>query len=209
MNTLFETSIKHLTPEELEAGLDHIRESPKDNGTLKMIVCRPQIDRRKVLDLAVLDVDQGMVGDNWTSRGSSKTADGGPHPEMQITIMNSRVVALVAQDKERWPLAGDQLFVEIDLSKANLPAGSRLAIGSAILEVTEPPHLGCQKFVARFGAAAMKFVNSPVGRELCMRGIHARVVQNGTVRTGDSVRKIGMKDDTTSVRRNPSRHEKT
>ena len=189
MNTLFETSIKHLTPEELEAGLDHIRESPKDNGTLKMIVCRPQIDRRKVLDLAVLDVDQGMVGDNWTLRGSSKTADGGPHPEMQITIMNSRVVALVAQDKERWPLAGDQLFVEMDLSKANLPAGSRLAIGSAILEVTEPPHLGCQKFVARFGAAAMKFVNSPVGRELCMRGIHACVVQNGTVRTGDTVKK--------------------
>jgi len=193
MNTLFETSIKHLTPEELEAGLDHIRESPKDNGTLKMIVCRPQIDRRKVLDLAVLDVDQGMVGDNWTLRGSSKTADGGPHPEMQITIMNSRVVALVAQDKERWPLAGDQLFVEMDLSKANLPAGSRLAIGSAILEVTEPPHLGCQKFVARFGAAAMKFVNSPVGRELCMRGIHACVVQNGTVRTGDTVKKISKK----------------
>ena len=193
MNTLFQSFIKHLTPEELEAGLDHIRESPKDNGTLKMIVCRPQIDRRKVLDLAVLDVDQGMVGDNWTLRGSSKTADGGPHPEMQITIMNSRVVALVAQDKERWPLAGDQLFVEMDLSKANLPAGSRLAIGSAILEVTEPPHLGCQKFVARFGAAAMKFVNSPVGRELCMRGIHARVVQNGTVRTGDTVKKISKK----------------
>ena len=190
MNTLFQSSVKHLTREELEAGLDHIRESPKDNGVLDLIVCRPQIDRRKVLDFAVLDVKRGLIGDSWTLRGSSKSADGGPHPEMQITIMNSRVVALVAQEKERWPLAGDQLFVELDLSKANLPAGSRLAIGSAILEVTEPPHLGCQKFVARFGADAMKFVNSPVGRELCMRGIHARVVQNGTVRTGDSARKI-------------------
>jgi MOSC domain-containing protein YiiM len=190
MNTLIEPFIKHLTLEELEAGLDRIRESPKDNGILHLVVCRPQIDSRKVLDFAMLDVDQGLMGDNWTLRGSSKTADGGPHPERQITIMNSRVVALVAQEKERWPLAGDQLFVEMDLSKANLPAGSRIAIGSAILEVTEPPHLGCQKFVARFGADAMKFVNSPVGRELCMRGIHARVVQNGTVRSGDSVRKI-------------------
>jgi hypothetical protein len=190
MNTLFQSPIKHLTPEELEAGLDHIRRSPKDDGVLEMIVCRPEIGTRKVLDFAVLDLDQGMMGDSWTRRGSSKTADGGPHPEMQITIMNSRVVALVAQEKERWPLAGDQLFIEMDLSKANLPAGSRLAIGSAILEVTEPPHLGCQKFVARFGAAAMKFVNSPVGRELCMRGVHARVVQSGTVRTADIARKI-------------------
>jgi hypothetical protein len=193
MDKLFESSIKHLTPAELEAGLDYIRQSPKDNGTLDMIVCRPQIDSRKVLDCADLDIDQGMIGDSWTRRGSSKTADGGPHPEMQITMMNSRVVALVAQEKERWPLAGDQLFVDMDLSKANLPAGSRLAIGSAILEVTEPPHLGCQKFVARFGAEAMKFVNSPVGRELCMRGVHARVVQKGTVYTGDIARKIWKK----------------
>ena len=190
MDTLFETSIKHLTPEELAAGLEHIRQSPRDNGVLEMIVCRPEIDSRKVLDSAVLDVGQGMIGDSWTRRGSSKTADGGPHPEMQITIMNSRVVALVAQTKERWPLAGDQLFVEMDLSKANLAAGSRIAIGSAILEVTEPPHLGCHKFVDRFGVEAMKFVNSPVGRELCMRGVHARVVQNGTVRTADLARKI-------------------
>ena len=185
-----ESSIKHLSPEELEAGLEHIRRSPKDNGILEMIVCRPEIDRREVLDFAMLDVDQGLLGDSWPHRGSAKTPDGGPHPEMQITIMNSRVIALVAQGKERWPLAGDQLFVEMDLSKANLPAGSRIAIGSAVLEVTEPPHLGCQKFVARFGADAMKFVNSPVGRELCMRGVHARVVQNGTVRTGDIARKI-------------------
>ena len=185
-----ESFIKHLSPEELEAGLDHIRRSPKDNGALQMIVCRPEINHREVLAIAVLDVDQGMIGDSWTRRGSSKTADGGPHPEMQITIMNSRVVALVAQQKERWPLAGDQLFVEMDLSKANLPPGSRIAIGSAILEVTEPPHLGCQKFVNRFGADAMKFVNSPVGRELCMRGVHARVVQSGTVHTADIARKI-------------------
>ena len=190
MNTLFETSVKHLTPEELEAGLDHIKHSPTDNGVLDLIVCRPQIDTRKVLDFAELDVEKGLIGDTWPMRGSSKTADGGPHPEMQITIMNSRVVALVAQAKERWPLAGDQLFIEMDLSKANLPAGSRISLGSAVIEVTEPPHLGCMKFVARFGAEAMKFVNSEVGKELCMRGVHARVVQSGMVRTGDIARKL-------------------
>ena len=184
------TTLNHLTMTQLEAALDHIRESPKDNGVLDMIVSRPRVDNREVLDEAQLDVEQGLMGDSWKYRGSSKTADGGPHPEMQITIMNSRVVDLVAQAKERWPLAGDQLFIEMDLSKANLPTGSRIAIGSAIVEVTEPPHLGCQKFVARFGADAMKFVNSAVGRELCMRGVHARVIQNGTVRTGDIARKL-------------------
>ena len=190
MNTLFESSIKHLTPEELEAGFAHIKQSPQDNGLLEMIVCRPQIDTRKVLDLAEVDVEEGLIGDTWIRRGSSKTPDGGPHPEMQITIMNSRVVALVAQDKERWPLAGDQFYIDMDLSKTNLPAGSRISLGSAIIEVTAPPHLGCEKFVARFGADAMKFVNSPVGRELCLRGVHARVVQSGTVSTGDIARKL-------------------
>jgi len=184
------TTLNPLTMAQLEAALDHIRESPKDNGVVDLIVRRPRVDSREVLDEAQFDVEQGLMGDSWIYRGSSKTADGGPHPEMQITIMNSRVVDLVAQEKERWPLAGDQLFIEMDLSKANLPAGSRIAIGSAIIEVTEPPHLGCQKFVARFGTDAMKFVNSPVGRELCMRGVHARVIQNGTVRTGDVARKI-------------------
>jgi len=175
---------------QLEAAVDRIRESPKDNGVVEMIVRRPQVDAREVVDEAHFDVKDGLVGDSWMYRGSSKTADGGPHPEVQVTIMNARVVDLVAQAKERWPLAGDQLFIEMDLGNANLPAGTRLSIGSAIIEVTEPPHLGCQKFVARFGADAMKFVNSPLGRELCMRGIHARVVQNGTVCTGDIARKI-------------------
>jgi MOSC domain-containing protein YiiM len=184
------TTLNHLTMEQLETSLDHIRESPKNNGVLDLIVRRPRVDQREVVDEAQLDVKDGLVGDSWMYRGSSKTADGGPHPEMQITIMNSRVVDLVAQAKERWPLAGDQLFIEMDLSKGNLPAGSRIAIGSAIIEVTAPPHLGCEKFVARFGADAMKFVNSAVGRELCMRGLHARVIQNGTVRTGDIAHKV-------------------
>lgn len=182
--------VKHLTREELEAGLAEIRQSPKDEGTLEMIVRRPRTGEREVLAEGELDLTAGLAGDNWRTRGSSLTADGSAHPEMQLNIMNARVIALVAQDKARWPLAGDQLFIDMDLSAENLPPGSRLAIGSAVIEVTAQPHTGCQKFVERFGAEAMKFVNSPVGRQLHLRGINAKVVQAGLVRVGDVVRKI-------------------
>ena len=180
----------HLTKERLQAGLDLIRQSPKDNGVVELIVRRPQIEAREVLEDAEFTTTDGLVGDNWAVRGSSRTADGGPHPDMQINIMNSRAVALVAQDRERWPLAGDQLYVDMDLSKENLPAGSRISIGSVILEVTALPHTGCQKFVSRFGIEAMKFVNSEIGKELCLRGINARVVRSGTIRVGQLAKKL-------------------
>ena len=118
-------------------------------------------------------------------RGSSRTDDGSSHPDMQLNIMNARVVALVAQDKSRWPLAGDQLFIDLDLSDANLPPGTRLAIGSAVIEITAQPHTGCGKFVERFGLDAMEFVNSPVGKELHLRGVNAKVVRPGVIRVGD------------------------
>jgi len=175
---------------ELEAGLDHIRQSPKEEGVLELIVRRPQTEHREVLDEAQLDVDKGLIGDNWTLRKSTRTSDGSPHPDMQINIMNVRSVALVAQERERWSLAGDQLYLDLDLSKTNLPVGARISIGTAVLEVTAPPHTGCQKFVARFGLEAMKFVNSEVGRELCLRGINAKVVQSGTVRVGQTAKKL-------------------
>lgn len=182
--------MKHLTMKELEAALDHLRQAPKDEGILQLIVRRPQIDHREVLEEAELDPVIGLVGDNWSVRGSSRTPDGSAHPEMQINIMNARVAALVAQERERWPLAGDQLYIDMDLSKANLPAGSRIEVGSAILEVSPLPHTGCHKFVSRFGLDAMKFVNSPVGKELCLRGINAKVIQAGVVKVGHGARKI-------------------
>lgn len=185
-----ETTVKHLTMQELEAALDHLREAPKDDGVLQLIVCRPNVDQRKVLDEAELDPRKGMIGDNWIVRGSSRTPDGSAHPEMQINIMNSRVTALVAQDKERWPLAGDQLYIDMDLSKQNLPAGARIQVGTAVLEVSPLPHTGCHKFVSRFGVDAMKFVNSAVGKELCLRGINAKVIQAGIVRVGEVAKKI-------------------
>lgn len=183
-------NIRHLTMEELEAGLESIRQSPRDEGTLALIARRPRDDERETLQVGHLSLESGLEGDNWSTRGSSSTPDGTANPDMQLTLMNSRAIALVAGDKDRWPLAGDQLYVDMDLSAENLPVGTRLAIGAAVVEVSAQPHTGCSKFVARFGPAAQKFVNSPVGKQLHLRGINAKVVQPGTIHVGDIVRKI-------------------
>jgi hypothetical protein len=153
-------------------------------------VRRPQVGERELLDEAELDPTVGLVGDSWRLRKSSKTADGSPHPDMQLNLMNSRAVALFAVREDRWALAGDQLYVDLDLSSVNLPPGTRLALGSAVIEVTAMPHLGCQKFLARFGPDALKFVNSPLGRQRNLRGINAKVVQRGVLRVGDLATKM-------------------
>jgi hypothetical protein len=183
-------TVKQLTMAELEAGLEEIAQSPKDAGVLEMIVRRPQIGEREILREGELDVAEGLVGDSWKRRSSKRTADGTPHPDMQLNLMNSRVVALVSQDKSRWHLAGDQLFVDFDLSAHNAPAGTQLAIGSARIEITAQPHTGCSKFVERFGSDAMKFVNSRERQDLNLRGVNARVVRAGVVRIGDAVSKL-------------------
>lgn len=182
--------MNQLTREELEAGLPAIQESPKNQGSLEMIVRRPAVGTREILDQGELDEAEGLVGDSWSRRGSSRSKDRGPHPDMQLNVMNSRVIALLAQDRSRWQLAGDQLFVDLDLSAENVPPGTRLALGDAIIEVTAEPHTGCGKFVQRFGLDAQKFVNSSVGRQLQLRGINAKVVQPGVIRVGDPVRKL-------------------
>lgn len=178
------------TLDELLAGLDDIRQSPPDDGTLDLIVRRPAIGTREVLESGELNETDGLAGDSWNQRPSRRSDDGGPHPEMQLNIMNSRAIARIAQSPDRWALAGDQLYVDLDLSEANLPAGTRLAIGTAVIEVTAQPHTGCAQFSARFGAAARKFVNSDGGREVRARGINARVVTAGTITRGDRIRKL-------------------
>ena len=180
----------YLSMAELEAGLHHIRQAPKDNGVLEMIVRRPKDDEREIVDSAEIDLYYGLIGDNWRVRGSKRTADGSANPNAQITVTNARAIGLLARDKERWPLAGDQLYVDMDLGGENLQPGTRLAIGSVVLEVSADPHTGCSKFSARFGVEALKFVNSPDGKRLHLRGINTRVVQSGILHVGDTVKKL-------------------
>lgn len=187
--------MRQLGIEEMQAGLAHIRQAPKDCGVVALIVRRPTVDEREVLTEGQLTVGDGLVGDGWRARRSTSTPDGSANPEMQLNLMGSRVVALLAQEKERWPLAGDQLFLDLDLSEENLPPGTRLALGTAVIAITAPPHLGCKKFAARFGPHAVPFVNSPEGRRLHLRGLNAKVIQPGLVRVGDAVRKLAPAPD--------------
>ena len=180
----------HLSTAHFEAGLDHVCKSPADYGTVELIVCRPDVDERLVLAEATLDASCGLVGDNWLVRGSSRRPEKTADPGKQVTVMNARAALLVAGDPDRRQLAGDQLYLDFDISQANLPAGSRLTIGTAVIEVSPQPHLGCPKFSARFGTEALRFVNSRVGRQLRLRGLNARIVVPGSVRIGDTVRKL-------------------
>jgi hypothetical protein len=181
---------RHLTIDELESALDDIRQSPKDEGPLELIVRRPKLGEREELQEADLHPVEGLVGDSWIARSSTRTTDGSPHPHMQLNVMNSRVIALLAQDRSRWQLAGDQLFVDLDLSSENLPPWTKIALGSAVIEITDQPHTGCNKFIARFGVDAARFVNSATGSALHLRGINARVLKQGRIRIGDVARKI-------------------
>lgn len=181
-----------LPREKLDAGLDHVGAAPADAGRLELLVRRPEVERRELLERGALDLELGLVGDVWPRKGTSSTADGGPNPDAQITVMNARAAALVADsdDPADWAPAGDQLYVDMDIGKANLPPGTRLAIDDVILEVTAEPHLGCGKFSRRFGVDALKFVNSDAGRAMRLRGLNAKVVVGGEIAIGAEVRKL-------------------
>ncbi len=172
---------------ELEAGLEEVRRSPRAEGTLRLIVRRPEPEAREVVEAAELDAEVGLVGDCWKRRGNPKRPDGQAHPETQLTLMNARAAALIAGEEAHWPLAGDQLYVDFDLSSEHLPPGTRLTIGPAQVEVTPEPHAGCIKFVRRFGKDAMRFVNSTEGMAMRLRGVNTRVLRGGAIRVGDAI----------------------
>ena len=182
--------MEHRTAGELTAALAAIPQSPPTAGTVELIVRRPAEDEREILDECLLDLEGGLVGDAWLARGSKAMPDGSANPDAQLTLMNTRAAEAITGSRDRWPLAGDQLYVDLDLSVENLPAGTQLAVGDAVVEVTPVPHTGCAKFSARFGTEALRFVNKSPGRELRLRGVNARVVTPGAVRTGDTISKL-------------------
>jgi MOSC domain-containing protein YiiM len=175
---------------DFSASLADVDDSPRDRGTLHSIVRRPARDRREVVAQAVLDLETGLVGDDWLARGSSSTPDGRANPDSQLTIMSVRVLQAIEPDEARWALAGDQLLVDLDLSIANLPPGARIIVGEAELVISETPHTGCAKFSGRFGSDALRWINSPLGRDLRLRGVNARVVRGGVIRIGDLIQKV-------------------
>lgn len=183
--------VTNLNLEQLWDGLKQLDPFPTNNGTIEMIVRRPQTEKRETVEQAELDTTKGLVGDNWLARGSSSTPDGSANPQAQITLMNSDVINVITNgDQSRWELAGDQIFVDFDLSQDNLPAGSRIKMGEATLEISELPHTGCGKFARRFGAYARKFVMTEKGKSLRLRGVNASVVEGGTINTGDTIVKL-------------------
>lgn len=180
----------HLTEADLEAGFGHVLASPADGGTLEMIVRRPGVNQRETLDEGRLTIEEGLEGDSWRGRRGYTLPDGSPDPDAQITLTNARFAELISGCRDRWPLAGDQLYVDLDLSESNLPPGTRLRIGGATIEVTALPHTGCSKYRQRFGLEALKFTATPEGRSRHLRGIYARVVEPGTARVGDTIWKV-------------------
>ena len=177
----------HVDDDVLQAGLLHVKDAPLDKGLVAMLVIRPDIDHREVLSEVIADSDAGIVGDNWRRRGNARTPDGLANPGDQVTLMNLRAALLMAGSQERIPLAGDQIYVDLDIGVENLPPGTRLVLGEATLEITDVPHTGCEKFTARFGVAALRLTATPEGRALRLRGVNTRIISTGVIRVGDVI----------------------
>lgn len=180
----------HLDQGAVDLGLDDVRRSPRDSGTVDLLVIRPDVDERVVVPQVEVDVEHGLAGDTWESRGSRNTPDGSADPGDQVTVMNSRFARLIAATEDRVPLAGDQVYADLDLSWGNLPTGTRLEFGEVVLEVTDVPHTGCSKFRERFGMPALRATNTPDGKDLRLRGINTTVVSGGMLRVGETIRVV-------------------
>ena len=184
--------MKHLTLTEIEAGMDWVLAAPDTVGRVEALVVRPAVDQRVSHTQVMFSPEQGVTGDNWLTSCWKKLPGGESDPEVQVAIMSARMIEVLTRDKSRWPLAGDQLFVDFDLSVVNLAVGNRLQVGAAVLEITAEPHRGCRKFSQRFGAEAKAFVNSKQGDAYRLRGVYAKIVSAGEVRVGDDIRKISV-----------------
>lgn len=178
---------KTIDPEVFERQLQAVLGSPQDAGIVELIISRPREGERQRLERARLSPEAGVEGDRWLTTSWKKFPDGTPDPAVQVTLMNARCIRSIAGDMDNWAEAGDNLFVDLDLSRSNLPTGSRLTIGSCVLEITKVPHNGCWKFKKRFGEQAVQFVNAPARKPLRLRGIHARVLQAGMITVGDRI----------------------
>ena len=179
-------SSRHLSSADLDARLRALPGAPKDAGRLALIVCRSSEGVRETPERVHLSAEEGVPGDGWGRRTPRR-------PEAQLAVMRRDVAELIANGQ---PLTtfGDNLFVELDISAANLPVGSRLRMGGAIVEVTPLPHDGCGKFKGRFGSDALRFVNAKPTRDQNLRGIYWRVVESGEVAVGAPIQVLERRE---------------
>lgn len=180
----------HLSTEQIEAGLEHVLASPADGAPVAAIVRRPAAGKREELTLCVLTTAGGLIGDHWAQGAWKSLADGSPDPEVQVSLMNSRFIDLIATARSNWAPSGNNFFVDMDLSASNLPIGQRLTLGTAEIEISPVPNTGCKFFIERYGRDACVFVNRGVGREHRLRGVYAKVIKDGCVQLGDELRKL-------------------
>lgn len=173
---------EYLTSEQIEAELSDVLASSQDRGKLEAIVIRPEQNQREHREAVYLSPEGGVEGDRWSTSEGDRRA--------QVSLMNARLLRLIARDEERMSLAGDNLIVDLDLSETNIRAGQKLMIGEALLEVTDLAHTGCDKFAERFGPDAVRYINATERKSLHLRGLYARVLKAGTVRVGDVVQKV-------------------
>ena len=177
--------------DELLESLPYILSAPADEGQVRAIVIRPAAGQRRMLDRVDVSARGGLEGDHWAEGCWLSTEDGAPHPDVQVCIMSARCIEAIAGPEANWAAAGDNLFIDMDLSPENLPPGTRVAIGTVELILTAEPHNGCQSFIDRYGRDACVFVNTGPGKANRLRGIYGRVTRDGTIRRGDVMRKIG------------------
>ncbi len=178
------------TAEQLEAGMAGVLDAPSEEGPVRLVVRRPGRGQREILEEGQLDTERGLIGDDWINRpGMNRDT---PSPHAQVTVMNARVAELISGDPEpaTWAQCGDQLYVDLDISEANMPTGTRFSVGDAVLEVQAEPHTGCVQFRSWWGGDALRHISTTEGQALRMRGVNTRVVQSGTVRPGDAARKL-------------------
>lgn len=177
--------MRYVTTAELENNLHYILSSPKDAGRVESIIVRRRKNERELRKEVFLSLEKGVEGDRWFD-----LSKGEPDPRRQLTIINSRLIKLLAQSEDRLCLAGDNLITDFDLSVSNLPVGQRLTIGNVIIEISDVPHTGCLKFAERYGNDSVEFINAPERSNLRLRGVYAKFLNSGLIYLGDSINKI-------------------
>ena len=186
-----------VSQDSLKKGLDkpinYNQSSPRDNGVVKLLVIRPETHVRTLPNAVVVSVEQGVVGDKWEAECTIKLENGKSNPDLQIAIINTKVIKEIAQsdfDMDRLALAGDNIYADLNLCEENMPVGQQIQIGNTLLEVTPFPHFGCKKFSERYSVEDLKVVNSTAGKPQHLRGIYVKVIKNGSISIGESIKKI-------------------